>query len=341
MHERRLHVDAEQNAEPDEIDAEMLGGRADQRHDDEGELEEIEKEGEDEDEDVDDDEEAELTAGQAGEQLLDPQVSVDAEESEAEDARSDEDEEHEGRQLGGRIERLTQHRPVESALDRRQNQRTDGAHGTTFGGRRQADEDGAEDKEDEHQRRDQGDDDAYDKPEAVMGAKFLGQCWCRVGEDRRHADDVGEVEAGEDQPRNDRAGIHVADRTAELVGHDDQHQARRNDLRQRSGCRDDAGGEAPVVAVAQHDRQRDKPHGDDRGGDNAGGRGEQGADDDHGEREAAAHRAEQLADGVEQILRHARSFKHEPHEGEERHGKQRVVAHHGIEAVGQRLEEGR
>ena len=35
-----------------------------QRHDDEGELEEVEEEGEQEDEDVDDDQEADLAAGQ-------------------------------------------------------------------------------------------------------------------------------------------------------------------------------------------------------------------------------------------------------------------------------------
>ena len=62
---------------------------------------------------------------------------------------------------------------------------------------------------------------------------------------------------------------------------------------------------APVVAVAQHDRQRDQAHRDHRGGDDAGGRGEQRADEDHRIGEAAADRAEQLADGVEQVLGHA------------------------------------
>ncbi len=239
------------------------------------------------------------------------------------------------------FERLTHHRPVEPALDRGQHQRADGAHGAAFRRRRQADEDGAEHQEDEHQRRDQGDDDAHGKLDAVDGAEFLGQRRGRVGEDRGHADDVGEVEAGKHETRNHGAGIHVADRAAELIGHDDEHQARRDDLRQRAGSGDGAGGQTPVVAVAQHDGQRDQPHGDDRGGDHAGGGGEQGADDHHRQGKSAAHRPEELADGVEQVLRHARSFQHQPHEGEERHGEQRLVAHHGEEAIGQRLEERR
>ena len=98
-----------------------------------------------------------------------------------------------------------------------------------------------------------------------------------------------------------------------------------------------AGGEAPVVAVAQHDRQRDQPHGDDRGRHHAGGRGEQRADEHHRVGEAAAHRPEQLADGVEQVLGHAAALENQSHEGEERHRQQRFVVHDAENALGQRL----
>ena len=50
MHERGLHVDPEDDAEPDQVDAEPLGRAGEKRHEDEGELEEIEEEGEHEDE---------------------------------------------------------------------------------------------------------------------------------------------------------------------------------------------------------------------------------------------------------------------------------------------------
>ena len=59
-----------------EVDAELLGHRREQRHDDEGELEEIEEEREQEHQQVDHDQEADCAARQAGEQVLDPQVAV-------------------------------------------------------------------------------------------------------------------------------------------------------------------------------------------------------------------------------------------------------------------------
>ena len=74
----------------------LSADRRQQRHDDEGQLEEVEEEGEEEDQDVDDDQEAELAARQAGQQVLDPDVAVDAVEGQAEDARADQDEDHEG-----------------------------------------------------------------------------------------------------------------------------------------------------------------------------------------------------------------------------------------------------
>src|SRR5450759_3695524 len=97
--------------------------------------------------------------------------------------------------------------------------------------------------------------------------------------------------------------------------------------------------DAAVIAVAHHDRQRDQPHGNHRGGDHAGGGGEQRADENDRVSEAAAHGAEQLPDSVEQVLRHAGSFEHQPHKREERNRQQRVVAHHPVDAFWQGLQE--
>src|SRR5882672_5113537 len=104
---------------------------------------------------------------------------------------------------------------------------------------------------------------------------------------------------------------------------------------------DHAGGEAPVVAVAQHDRQRYEAHGNHRGRNYPGGCGEQRTDEDHGEGEPAAQRTEHLADGVEQVLGHAASLQNQSHESEERNREQRVVGHHGPDALRQRLKERR
>jgi hypothetical protein len=53
-----------------------------------------------------DDQEAQLPAGKAREQVLDPHVAVHAVEGEAEHARADEDEHHESGELGRRFHRL-------------------------------------------------------------------------------------------------------------------------------------------------------------------------------------------------------------------------------------------
>ena len=55
--------------------------------------------------------------------------------------------------------------------------------------------------------------------------------------------------------------------------------------------------------------------------------------------EAAPHRAEQLADRVQEVFRHAGAFEHETHEGEERDREKRLVVHHAVDALGHRGEQ--
>ena len=64
MHERRLHVYAQHDAEPDEIDAKTIGGRPKQRNDDERDFEEIEKKRQQENEHIDKHEKADNPAGE-------------------------------------------------------------------------------------------------------------------------------------------------------------------------------------------------------------------------------------------------------------------------------------
>src|SRR5260370_14347138 len=97
MHERGLHADAEDHAEPEQVDAEVVRGRCEQRDDDEGKLEEIEEEGEHEHEGVDEYEKPDLTDGQGGQEMFDPDVAVDAIKGQRENPRSDQNEDHEGR----------------------------------------------------------------------------------------------------------------------------------------------------------------------------------------------------------------------------------------------------
>ena len=239
------------------------------------------------------------------------------------------------------FERLADDRQVQPSFCCGENERADGAHRAAFSRRSETDEDRAEHEEDQHQRRDQRDDDADCQLNAVDGAELFRQGWRRLREEHRHPDHVSEIEPGKHQAGDDRALVHVADGAPELVGHDDQDEARRDDLRERAGGSDDTGCEPPVVAVAQHDRERDQPHRDDRGGDDAGRRGEKGADHHHRQSEAAAHGAEELSDRVEQVFRHPGAFQNETHEREERDREQRLVAHDAVDAIRQSLKEGR
>ena len=105
MHEARLHVHAQHDAEPDEIDADLVGCRPDQRNDDEGDLEEIEEERKEEHQHVDEYEKADLTSGERCQQMLHPKVTVHAVEGQREDARANENEHDERGQLGGGFDR--------------------------------------------------------------------------------------------------------------------------------------------------------------------------------------------------------------------------------------------
>ncbi len=92
MHEARLHVGAEQHAEPDQVDAELLRSRCQQRDHDERDLEEVEEERQHEHEDVHDREEADLAARQVREQAFDPFLAARALEHEAKGSRAEQDE---------------------------------------------------------------------------------------------------------------------------------------------------------------------------------------------------------------------------------------------------------
>jgi hypothetical protein len=144
----------QQHAEPDQVDAQGLSATfTEQRNDDEGQLEEVEEEGQDEDQDIHDDQEADRSAGQPQEEVLDPLIAVDAVEAKAEDARAHQDEDDEGRELCGHVHRLAQQGEVQASIGERQEHRAGGSHRSAFGRSREADEDRAQHQEDQRQGR--------------------------------------------------------------------------------------------------------------------------------------------------------------------------------------------
>src|SRR5262249_6856395 len=96
VHEARLNVRADQHAEPDEIDAELVGNRRQKRNDDERDLEEIEEECDHEHESIDEDQKPDLSPRQRRQHILDPYLSADALEDETEGARADQNVDHHG-----------------------------------------------------------------------------------------------------------------------------------------------------------------------------------------------------------------------------------------------------
>jgi hypothetical protein len=149
---------------------------------------------------------------------------------------------------------------------------------------------------------------------------FAGQT---IGDD----DDPEHEEAGQHDPGDDRPEEEVADRHPDLVAEDHQDDRRRDDLAQRARGGDHPRGERLVVAVLQHDRQREDAHRDDRRPDDPGRRREQRAHRDHRDRQAAPQRPEEHAHRLEQLLGQARLLEHDPHEDEERDGHEGVVVH--------------
>eukprot|EP00825_Cyclidium_porcatum_P032218 TRINITY_DN343_c0_g1_i1.p4 TRINITY_DN343_c0_g1~~TRINITY_DN343_c0_g1_i1.p4 ORF type:complete len:373 (+),score=80.90 TRINITY_DN343_c0_g1_i1:1003-2121(+) len=224
VHERGLHVDREQYAEPDQVDAQLVRHRGEQRHDDEGQFEEVEEEGEQEDQDIDDDQEAHLAARQGEQQVLNPQVAIDRAENQAEDCRTNQNEDDEGRQLAGGFHGLLEQLEGKALAGDGQDQRTGGSHGAAFGRRGDAKEDGAEHQEDQQQRRHHGGDDPQQQLETAQGARFRRQGRAGGGFDDAENGHVADIKAGQDQAGDHCTFVHVADRFAELVGHDDQDQ---------------------------------------------------------------------------------------------------------------------
>ena len=251
MHERRLHVHAENHAEPDEIDAEPFRRRPEQGDHDEGDLEEVEKEGEEENEHVDEDEESDHAARQRDQQFLDPSVAIDAIEREREHARADQDEDHESRELGGDLGRLTRQIPRQPPLDQRQDQRAGGAHGPAFGRGSEPDEDGAEHKEDQEQRWHHYERDLLGKPRQEPMPEQS------VAKPVHHGDAEGEDDTDEHQ---DHDVIGPAGRRS-------AHREHRHDAAgdKQGGQRDETAAAVVLAVLDRLDRQTGRQLGEQQG----------------------------------------------------------------------------
>src|SRR5690606_12577844 len=125
-----------------------------QGHDDEGQLEEIEEKGQQEGEHADENDEAPLTTGQVDQQVLYPEIAIDASETETEYGGAHQNEHHETRQRGRGLHGLPEQLPGEPATRNRHGQGTDCTPRPTLSRCGATDETTAEHEEDQEQRRD-------------------------------------------------------------------------------------------------------------------------------------------------------------------------------------------
>src|SRR5699024_9786742 len=174
----------------------------------EGEFEEVQEKGQQEGEDADDNKKTPLPTRDANEQVLDPEITVDAAKAQAENGGAHENEHHKTRQLGGGVHGLTQQCQAETATGDGHDKGPDGPHGATFGGRGQADEDGPQHQKDQKQGRN------HDKGDAFGNGRQQPQAGIAV--DKRH--DPRRHAPYEQRDHNPFVNRHLGVRTEIMLG---------------------------------------------------------------------------------------------------------------------------
>ena len=194
----------------------------------------------------------------------------------AERRRADDDHEDHAGDLHGIDQRGPDHLPADAAVDRHHHQRADHADGGRLGGRGNAEQHHAP----YHQGDDQHRADRERRADAL--APGIGRFGYRRGQRRiePHAhDDIGRVERGQQQARDDARDQQVADRNLRQRSEQNPEHARRDDHRQTAAAEDRPERHLLAVAAPAHFRRQG------------------GAEHRHARHRRAAHRAEQRAGG--------------------------------------------
>ncbi len=149
---------------------------------------------------------------------------------------------------------------------------------------------------------------------------------------------VNDVKARQDHPRNDGPGKELAHRQARLVAHDDQHHAGRDEDAQGSPGADGPDAQGFVVAVLHHHRQGQISHGGHRGPDDPRAGPEEQGDENDRQGHSALERSHEVPENVEELLGDLRPVQKLGHEDEKRDGHHHVVAHHRVDPVDEEVE---
>ena len=239
MHKTGLHVDAQQHAEPHQVNAQLGGHRTQQRQDDEGDFEKVEKKCQEEDENIDGNQKADLSAGQPGEHVLHPACAVNALKNKREHPRANQDEHHHGGQAHGACHGVPDERAAQALVHGCQQQGTHHTHRTGFsrcgnGGvnARQAAHGAQHCKNQDGRWNDAAQ--AFEPQRTALQRAFcFRHARHMVGPHDADHEGVARKNQHLQDGRSPGAFVHVAHRAAQLVGHDDEHQRWRHQLRDR------------------------------------------------------------------------------------------------------------
>src|SRR5262245_46637864 len=228
---------------------------------------------------------------------------------------------------------------IVGAVGDREQERTERAHGGGLRRRRQPEDDraerGADQSRQRQERRDQRPEYRLVRDVALL-RRQLGR---QLRIEQRHNDRVEDVEAGEHDAGEERAGVELHHRHAGGCAVEDEHHARRDENAKTAARAHDAGRELHVVAGAQHRRKSEQPHQRDAGADNSGRSREDRAGRERGERQRRRDRPGGKLQRTEQTVENVGALDEVAHEHEQRDRDQHVVRHHRVGALHQQLED--
>ena len=147
-----------------------------------------------------------------------------------------------------------------------------GAEARGFGRRGDPREDRAEDQQDEEHRRHDGQEHGPHRCPARLRRGV--RCRHRLGADEAIDDDKDNVERAEQQPGKECPHEQIAERDRELIGHDHQHDRRRDQDAERARRGDCARRNRLEIVLLQHRRQGHDTQQRHRRPDHPGGGGE-------------------------------------------------------------------
>ena len=314
--ERGLRVQRHQDAEEDRVDLEVVEQRQEDRHEDDDDLGPFQRPAEQEDDDLGQQQEAGRRQIEREEEGLDHLLAAEHREHGRERPRADEQvADHRGR-ARGEVDRVAQHGEVERPVGGGEDHAGERAGARGLGRRRETEQDRAEHRDDQQREREER---RRERPHHLAERNvglFRRQLGRKRRIDHRARDDVDDVEAGEQEARNEGGGIELDRRHAGGRRVDDQQDARRNQDAEAAARADHAGGELHVVTGAQHRRECQQSHQRDDGADDAGRGREHRAGEQRRHRERAGHVLHRELQRIEQPVENVRALDHVAHEEE-------------------------